>query len=69
MCEDYPCCGHDQNDCPEQSMEQDYGWSLEDDWDTTPLTPEEQARADKAYWEQLKAEADAEFFYSPYAFD
>jgi hypothetical protein len=21
MCEDYPCCGHDLNDCPEQSEE------------------------------------------------
>lgn len=50
-----------------EDMAQDFGWSLED-WDT-PLTPEEQAAADRAYFEQLRAEADAEFLMSPYAFD
>ena len=69
MCEDYPCCGHDQGDCPEQSMEQTYGWSLDDFWDEEPLTPEEQAEADKAYYEQQKQESYAEFLMSPYCFD
>jgi len=28
MCEDYPCCGHDQNDCPEveDTFEEDGDW-------------------------------------------
>jgi hypothetical protein len=26
MCEDYPACGHDLNDCPEQSFEDDGDW-------------------------------------------
>lgn len=50
-----------------EDMAQDFGWSL-DDWDT-PLTPEEQAAADRAYFQQLQAEADAEFLMSPYCFD
>lgn len=67
MCEDYPACGHDLNDCPEQSMEDYYGWSL-DDWDE-PLTPEEQAKADADYFKQQEQEAYAEFLMSPYCFD
>ena len=68
-CEDYPCCGHDQNDCPEQSMEQEYGWSLDDFWEEEPLTPEQEA----AERRQLEADARAEMMWemmnAQYCFD
>lgn len=37
--------------------------------DDEPLTPEEQARADRAYYQQQEQEAYAEFLQSPYCFD
>ena len=37
--------------------------------DDEPLTPEEQAQADRAYYQQQEQEAYAEFLQSPYAFD
>jgi hypothetical protein len=58
MCEDYPCCGHDQGDCPDNFF-----------WDEEELSPEEQAKADKAYYRQQEQEAYAEFLMSPYCFD
>jgi hypothetical protein len=36
-----------------EDMAQDYGWSLEDDWEWEPLTPEQEAA------ERLQLEADA----------
>lgn len=68
MCEDYPCCGHDANDCPEQSMEDLYGWSLEEEWDE-PLTPEEQLAQDRAEARAMREEAIGEMYASRYAFD
>ena len=55
MCEDYPCCGHDLNEC---------GW-----WDEDPLTAEEQEAADRAYYLQQEQEAYAEFLDAPNCFD
>jgi hypothetical protein len=69
MCEDYPACGHDLNDCPEQSMEDFYGWSLEDDWEEEPLTPEEQLASDRAQAQVAQEEAIGEMYASRYAFD
>jgi hypothetical protein len=43
----------------------DFGYFEDDE----PLTPEEQARADRAYYQQQEQEAYAEFLQSPYAFD
>jgi len=37
--------------------------------DDEPLTPEEQAAADRAYYRQQEQEAYAEFLQSPYCFD
>lgn len=37
--------------------------------DDEPLTPEEQASADRAYYQQQEQEAYAEFLMSPYSFD
>jgi hypothetical protein len=37
--------------------------------DDEPLTPEEQASADRAYYRQQEQEAYAEFLQSPYCFD
>lgn len=58
MCEDYPCCGHDQGDCPNLDF-----------WVEEELSPEEQAKADRAYYRQQEQEAYAEFLMSPYCFD
>ena len=44
-------------------------YDYENEWDDEPLTPEEQARADRAYYQQQEQEAYAEFLQSPYAFD
>jgi hypothetical protein len=41
----------------------------EEFWDDEPLTPEEQAKADRAYYQQQEQEAYAEFLQSPYCFD
>jgi hypothetical protein len=46
----------------------DFGYS-DDDWDDEPLTPEEQAAADRAYYRQQEQEAYAEFLQAPYSFD
>ena len=43
----------------------DFGYFEDDE----PLTPEEQARADRAYYQQQEQEAYAEFLQSPYCFD
>jgi hypothetical protein len=45
-------------------MEQEYGY-----WQDEPLTPEEQAEADRSYYRQQEQEAYAEFLMSPYCFD
>ena len=37
--------------------------------DDEPLTPEEQAAADRAWYRQQEQEAYAEFLMSPYSFD
>ena len=39
------------------------------DFDEEELTPEEQAKADRAYYQQQEQEAYAEFLQSPYCFD
>jgi len=49
--------------------DEDFGGGEHDDWDDEPLSPEEQARADRAYYRQQEQEAYAEFLQSPYAFD
>jgi hypothetical protein len=54
MCEDYPACGHDLNDCP---------------WEEETLTPEEEAAEYRAYLRNAEQEAYAEFLMSPYCFD
>lgn len=38
-------------------------------WEDEPLTPEEQAEADKAYYRQQELEAYAEFLDAPNCFD
>jgi hypothetical protein len=42
----------------------DFGYFEEEE-----LSPEEQAEADRAYYQQQEQEAYAEFLQSPYAFD
>jgi hypothetical protein len=69
MCEDYPACGHDLNDCPEQSMEDFYGWSMDDFFEEEPLTPEQQAREDRSFERQAREEEIGEMYASMYAFD
>jgi len=54
MCEDYPACGHDLNDCP---------------WEEEALTPEQEAAEYRAYLRNAEQEAYAEFLQSPYCFD
>ena len=44
-------------------------YDYENEWDDEPLTPEEQAKADRAYYQQQEQEAYAEFLQSPYCFD
>jgi hypothetical protein len=44
-------------------------YDYETEWDDEPLTPEEQAKADRAYYQQQEQEAYAEFLQSPYCFD
>jgi len=51
------------------NLNYDYECDCFDDFDDEPLTPEEQARADRAYYQQQEQEAYAEFLQSPYAFD
>lgn len=68
MCEDYPACGHDLNGCP-TSMEEDYGWSLDDFWEEEILTPEEQAASDRAQARLRQEEAIGELYASQFAFD
>ena len=69
MCEDYPACGHDLNDCPEQSMEDFYGWSMDDFFEEEPLTPEQQACEDRSFERQAREEEIGEMYASRYAFD
>jgi hypothetical protein len=54
MCEDYPCCGHDANDCP---------------WEEETLTPEEEAAEYRSFIRQQEQEAYAEFLDAPNCFD
>lgn len=84
-CEDRPCCGcysiadlysnsHDPNDpnnwqkgnTPMNEYYADEDVFFEDE---EPLTPEEQAAADRAWYRQQEQEAYAEFLQSPYCFD
>ncbi len=53
-----------------EDMAQDFGWSMDDFfWDEEPLTPEEQAIADRAQDEALRMEMIGEMYASRYAFD
>lgn len=69
MCEDYPACGHDLNDCPEQSMEDYYGWSLDDDWEEEPLTPEQQEAERRSFAQQARDEWLGEMYNARFCFD
>jgi hypothetical protein len=44
-------------------------YDYENEWEEEELSPEEQAKADRAYYKQQEQEAYAEFLMSPYCFD
>lgn len=68
MCEDYPACGHDLNGCP-TSMEDDYGWSLDDFFEEEALTPEEEAAERRSMERLAHEESIGEMYASQFAFD
>lgn len=68
MCEDYPACGHELNDCP-TSMEDDYGWELDDFFEEEALTPEEEARERRSQEQMSREEMVGEMYASQWAFD
>ena len=52
-------------------MEDDFGWDdiAENFFEEEEISPEEQAKADKAYYRQQELEAYAEFLDAPNCFD
>lgn len=52
-----------------EDMAMDFNWSLEDDWEVEPLTPEEEAAERRSMERQAREESIGELYASQFAFD